>query len=154
MAIIKSPKVLECLIPEPNDKFYMSKITHTPNDILNRSNIYGVMVNNTIHAVTSIFRVSFAILAATEKYYLFINNATKELESSTPYITAKTKVGIKPKLEEWDFRKDDIGLYASVGLFGDNKIYFTTSYLDAKEIRELIKKEVEKNTLITETVYV
>jgi hypothetical protein len=154
MALIISPKVLEPLIPETNDLFFMSKMTHTPDDVLNRSNIYAIVVNNNIHAVTAVYRVSFSLLSATNKCYLFINNASKELTSSTPYISADVKAGKKPRLEDWDFKRDKIGLYAVVGLFKDSKIYFATSSLDVKYVRDGLQKEKEISTVITETVYV
>ena len=154
MAIIKSAKAIECLIPKPNKLAFMSMITHTPEKALRSMAVYGVLVDMKEGKVEKIYRIAFSLFASPSTSYLFVRDAESDLTTGTPFIKAKTEEGAEAKVEDWDFQNDEIGLYVNVGLFNTKRIYFVTSHLDAKEIRAGLKKKIEKKTVVVETVYV
>jgi len=154
MAVIKSVKAIECLIPKQNTLAFMSMITHTPEKALHSMAVYAVDVDNRTDKVEKLYRVAFSLFAAPGSSYLFIRDAGSELTSGTPFIKANVKEGEIAKPEDWDFKIDEIGLYAETGLFGRKRIYFVTSHLDAKDIKAGLKKRNDKKTVVVETVYV
>ena len=154
MAVIKSVKALEPLLPKPNHCAYESMITHTPPKVLLANIIYAVEINNKENKIDSIYRVEFSLFTAPGASYLFINRQEEDLSPNTPFIKGKNKEGIDPTIEDWGFEVDNIGLHVNAGLRGEKTIYFCTSHLDAKDIRKRLKEKIKKETLITEIVYV
>ena len=158
MALLNSTKPLEHLIPSPGEKFYDNLIQRVPDSVVNETPIYAIAVSGTTKRVISIYRVSFVLFSSDSSSYLFIGDLTKELTSSTYFISAKANKGKKVKIEDWGFEKDDIGLYIITGNISKDKIYFATSFYDVREVREKLMeeklKEKHKVTLVTETVYV
>lgn len=153
MALLNSTKQLEHLIPSPGEKFYDSLMQRIPDSVVNETPIYAIVVNGITKRVSSIYRAVFVLFSSESSSYLFIGDLTKELTPSTYFISAKAREGIKVKIEDWGFKKDDIGLYVITNSMSKNIIYFATSFYDATEVREKLK-EKHKVTLITETVYV
>jgi hypothetical protein len=158
MALLNSTKALEHLIPSPGEKFYDSLMQRVPDSVVNETPIYAIAVSGTTKRVISIYRVAFVLFSSDSSNYLFIGDLTKELTSSTYFVSAKASEGKKVKIEDWGFEKDDIGLYIITGNISKDKIYFATSFYDAREVREKLMeeklKEKHKVTLVAETVYV
>lgn len=132
----------------------MSMITHTPEKALHLMTVYGVLADMKTDKVEKIYQIAFSLFTSPSTSYLFVRDAESELTTGTPFIKAKTEDGAEPKVEDWDFQNDEIGLYVNADMFGSKRIYFVTSHLDAKEIRAELKKRIEKKTVVVETVYV
>ena len=93
MAVIKSAKAIECLIPKPNKLAFMSMITHTPEKALHLMTVYGVKVDMNTDKVEKIYQIAFSLFASPSSYYLFIRGVESELTTGTPFIKAKTENG-------------------------------------------------------------
>ena len=158
MALLTSAKQLEHLIPEPNEEYYMSRVTYAPTRSVNENPIFAIVVSNKTNTVTSIYRVNFVLFSASSSNYLFIGDMSKDLSSKTYYISAEARGNKKLAKDNWKFETDDIGLHVVVDNITKDIIYFGTSYADVREVREGIKNNKiaprHKVTLVTETVYV
>lgn len=151
MALINSFKVVEPYIPTPNEQFYMGPFSRLPEEIVNQSHIYAIIVDEINKKVVKAYRAAFIVLSNEKSNYLFINRLGKDISASTRYIASKKPVEREFKKDDWEFNVDNIGLYAVSGSRHKEKIYFAT---DASDINEVTKIIEEKETLITETVYV
>ena len=155
MAIINFAKDLEPVIPKANEQFYMGTLTHTPRDVYH--SIYAIVVNNNTGNIESTFRLECSLLVAGNAYYLYFRKAGEDLNASCPYIRTIKSTMERPSLLDWPFSNDNIGLYADAGLFRDKKIYFCTSALDSKIVKEKLNNKYNKpikRTVISDTVYV
>ena len=156
MALLTSAKELESLIPEPNEEYYMSRITYAPRTEVNEKPIFAFAVSRASGEITQIFRVNFVLFSASESNYLFISNAAKDLTARTYYISAKIRGNEKLSKDKWKFETDEIGLHVVVDNVSKDIIYFGSTYLDAQTIRTCLKnrKKVVNETVVAEVVYV
>ena len=155
MALIKSVKEIEHFFPKPNKEFYMSMITHTEEKVLLTNTIYAIELNEKEGKVDNIYRAAFSLFACPSSYYLFLRNAAKELTAGAPFLKCDIHEGEIPKIEDWGFKTDELGIYIEKkDLFSCKKIYFSTSHFDVVQVRESINKKNKSNILVLETVYV
>lgn len=158
MALLTSGKELEHLIPEPNEEYYMSRITYAPTSVVNEKPIFAFVVSKKTNEVISIYRVNFVLFSASNSNYLFVSDMSKDLSSKTYYISAEARGNKKLTKDKWKFETDEIGLHIVVDNITKDTIYFGTSYTDVTKVREGVKNRKEKPshevTLVTETVYV
>jgi len=166
MAIIKTVKEIQHLMPKPNCLAFMSMTTTTPEAILLTDNTCAIEVDENKCKVTNIYKVGFTLFNSPGRTFLFICDASKFRDINYEGITATTPY-VKGEMEKsneqtefvtldkitWDFKIDEIGLYAEVGVLNKKRIYFATSRLDAKEIKKSIIKREEKKILKLEPIY-
>ena len=152
MAFLNSTKPLEKLIPSPSPNFYDSFIQRVPEHIIKETPLYAITIDPKIKKITGVYRVEFVLFSSSTSHYLFIGDLRKELTSSTPFITAKENDGKGLKIEDWNFEKDNIGLYVTAN--NKDRIYFSTSYCDIINLKKVLVEEKNKTILKTETVYV
>lgn len=158
MAVLNSIEPLREFIPNPKDKFFMSRIAHVPSKIVEKTPIFAVGVDDKLKLVTSLFRVEFSLFSTDESHYLFIGKAGEELTSETPFLKIELNDGKMPDADDWKFQTDEIGLFVITDTLIKKKLYFVTSHTDVKEIRDKIKNVnavvKPKITVVTETVYI
>lgn len=149
MALLKSIKEIESLIPKPVEDNGDDVYLHTPQEEMLKNRVYAIEVDNKENKIKGIYRVSFSVLSSITNLYLFINNYDKSFSSTSPYVKASRKKEFAT--EDWGFKVNELGLYIKTGRFQNPIVYFSTSILDANDIRKYLNK---KMTVITETVYV
>ena len=154
MALLKSVKAIEPLIPKPSNCPYMSMITHTPQKALLTNVVYAVEISSKENKIDKIYRVEFSIFNSPGASYLFINDKNKELSSDTNFVKGKNENGKEPTIDDWGFEIDNIGLKINAGTINKTTIYFCTSHLDLIEIKKGLKLKENKNILVVETVYI
>ncbi len=155
MALLKSAKQLELLIPEPNEKYFMSKMTHVPQHIINENPLFAIVVSGITNRVINLYKVIFTLFSSGNSYYLFIGNEKEELNTSSYFISAKTEENEKLNINHWGFEVDDIGLHVTTHSLARDIIYFSNSIVDADELRNKLGSfSCAKKELVAETVYV
>lgn len=152
MALLKSIKEIESLIPKPVENEGDGIFAYTPQEELLKNRVYAIEVDNKEKKIKGIYRVSFSVFSSKKNSYLFINNYDKGTSSTSPFVKSKFKKEITP--EDWGFKVNKMGLYLKTGTFQSTTVYFSTSILDANEIRKDLNEKIKKMTVITETVYV
>ena len=160
MAIVQNVYGISKLFPKPSSRFYMGIITHTDEYVALSSLINAIVVNNETKKVENNFRVVCSLMTVGNIFYLYFHKQGEKILDNNYHIRVVKNVGKEPISTDWPFKKDNIGLYAEVGYFKEKRIYFTTSCLDLKDIKEALNKETTKEehvacgTVVTETVYI
>lgn len=154
MALIKSVEAIKNLIPIPGENVYDMMAIRTPEKDIMSNFVCGIKVNSIENKIENVFRVSFYLFSLPTVSYLFIEDRDKDISTNTPFISVKNKDGNKPTINDWPFEVDDIGLHVKTGPIKGIYIYFATSQLDMKEVKNALKERAIKKTLVTETVYV
>ena len=154
MALLSSTAYLEPLFPEPNDEYYMSRITRVPDNVVNETPLYGIVVSGKEKKVIKVYKVAFVLISSVNSHFLMIGEANKEISASTYFISTKIKDNEKLNIKHWNFKKDKIGLYVTTNNYQSDTIYFATSPLDVSYIKQELEKEENNKTVVTEVVYV
>lgn len=154
MALLSSTAYLEPLIPEPNDEYYMSRITRVPDNVVNETPLYGIVVSGKEKKVIKVYKVAFVLISSVNSHFLMIGEVNKEISASTYFISTKIKDNEKLNIKHWNFKKDKIGLYVTTNNYQSDTIYFATSPLDVSYIKQELEKEENNKTVVTEVVYV
>jgi hypothetical protein len=155
MALLKSFNEIEEFIPTPYEQVYMHKMVRINKTKLEKKPIYAFIVDPNLKMIVNSFQLVFVLFSCDVNHYLFLNDFNKELSSSTPYFTAKTKETMPVKKTDWNFKTDKLGLYGVTGSRVHNTVYFGTSPNDVNDIIKALEiKSVTKKTVIASPVYI
>ena len=151
MAIIKSFKEIEHLIPEPDTRLYGSNITEAPAKYVLDDPLFAFITNKDRKQIVSVLRIMFMLVKRSDKYYLMISSYHGQSSFYTEYLTLPSDKEIKKT--DWNFTVDEIGLRMDSNSYDKHTIYFGKLATDVKDIREALNK-TKKNVLKLEAVLV
>ena len=155
MAIIKDKEYIIPHIPEPDRRLYGSNVTETPVNTAINNPLFAFIVNSRTKKVVSGYRAYFTLVNREEKYYLMVSNFDDtDTPSYTEYVTVKKSKTKELNKSDWSFITDEIGLRLDSEGYDKDIIYFATSAFDIQTVRDLLKKEEEKNVVTVEAVII
>ena len=154
MAVIQEFEQIRELIPNPDYRPFGSIVeTVVPLETVKRKPLFAVPVSQITQKPISIFRARFVLLRRVNKYYLMITNFLKDSEEFTDYLTLESNDDKPITKDDWQFEKDEIGLFARSHAYDKNIIYFIDNPKEMAKIREkLANRQLAKEVTVEVTI--